>query len=154
MNPAAPGATDISQMSPREAADRLFNRVMTSAEAGDSAGAQGFLPMAMQAYEMAQPLDLDGLFHLALLQGTAGQHQASLATAQQMLEMEPNHILALGTAGQAAVDLGNTEQARSFYQQLLDNIDVEAARQLPEYQGHTNFFETARSAAQAFLAGG
>lgn len=152
----APGAasTDISQMSPREAADNLFNRVMQAASAGDSAQAQGFLPMALQAYEMAQPLDMDGLFHLALLQRTAGQPESALATAQQMLETEPNHILALGAAAEAAVELGETDQATAFYQQLLANIDTEIGRTLPEYQQHMNFFESARADAQAFLAGG
>lgn len=150
---AGAGTTDISQMSPRQAADRLFNRVMTAAQSGDSVEAEGFLPMAMQAYEMAQPLDMDGLFHLALLQRTAGQFEASLATAQQMLATEPNHILALGAAAQASVGMGEEGQAEAFYRQLIDNIDTEMARALPEYQGHVNYFDTARAEAQAFLAG-
>ena len=148
------GTTDISQMSPREAADRLFNRVMEAASAGDSTSAQGFMPMALQAYEMAQPLDMDGLFHVALLQVTAGQLDAALTTAQQMLETEANHILALGAAAAAAAEMGDAAQARAYHQQILDNYDVEAGRQLVEYQGHTNYLESARSEAQAFLAGG
>ena len=40
---------DISNMSPIEAADRLFNRVMQATSSGDSAQAQAFLPMAIAA---------------------------------------------------------------------------------------------------------
>jgi tetratricopeptide (TPR) repeat protein len=153
-SPSAQGTTDISQMSPREAADRLFNRVMESASAGDSVSAQGFMPMALQAYQMAQPLDMDGLFHVALLQITAGQLDAALSTALQMLETETNHILALGAAAAAAAELGDAAQARAYHQQVLDSYDSEAGRSLPEYEGHTNYLESARSDSQAFLAGG
>lgn len=151
VNPNAPGTTDISQMSPREAADRLFNRVMSAASEGDTVGAQGFLPMAMQAYELARPLDMDGLFHLSLLQQTAGQPDAALATAQEILATEPNHILGLGAAAEALNQMGRTDEARQLYEQLLEHIDEEAARPLPEYQGHTNYFETSRQKARDFL---
>jgi hypothetical protein len=153
VNPNSLGQTDISQMSPREAADQLFNRVMSAAETGDSVGAQGFMPMAIQAYEMAQPLDMDGLYHLSLLQVTAAQFDRALATAQQMLEGEPNHTLALSAAAQAALGLGMTDDAEGYYQRLLDNIDTEMSRPLPEYQGHLNSFPGARAEAEAFLAG-
>ena len=153
VNPNGAGTTDISQMSPRQAADQLFNRVMIAASSGDSVEAQGFMPMALQAYQMAQPLDLDGLFHLSLLQRTAFQSEEALATALQMLEGEPNHILGLGAAAAAAVELGMEAEAAAYYQQILDNYDTELARPLVEYQGHTNYFESAKDEALAFLAG-
>ncbi len=153
VNPNSPGTTDISQMSPRQAADQLFNRVMRASASGDSVEAQGFMPMALQAYQMAQPLDMDGLFHLSLLQRTAFQPESALATAQQMLEGEPNHILGLGAAAAAAVELGMDAEAAAYYQQILDNYDTEIARPLVEYEGHSDYFESAKDEAQAFLAG-
>jgi len=153
VDPNGPGTTDISQMSPREAANRLFDRVMMAAESGDSVGAQGFLPMAIQAYEMAQPLDMDGLYHLSLLRRTGAQLESALATAQQMLEGEPNHILGLSAAAEASVQLGLMDEAAVYFQQIMDNIDSEIARPLPEYQAHMNTFESVRAAATAFLAG-
>jgi len=154
VDPNGAGTTDISQMSPRAAADALFNRVMQAAAAGDSVEAQGFMPMALQAYQMAQPLDMDGLFHLSLLQRTGFQTEEALATALQMLETEPNHILGLAAAAEAAVELGRDAEAAGYYQRILDNHDAEIARPLIEYQGHLNYFESAKTDAEAFLAGG
>jgi len=161
--PAAPIATadcaasggpppNIAGMTPKEAADRLFDRVMRCVAAGDSASAQAFLPMAIAAYDRAQPLDNDGLFHLAMLNRTAMNLDAALANAQQILATEPNHILGLSEAAEAARELGRPDEAAGYYQRLLDAYGAEAVRPLPEYQGHSGLLETARSAAQAFLA--
>ena len=89
---AAAGAapTDISQMTPIEAADRLFNRVMTSVSSGDSLAAQQFMPMAIAAYQRARPLTLDGLFHLSMLNRTAGNFEAALDNAVEILEIFPS----------------------------------------------------------------
>ena len=111
------------------------------------------MPMALQAYEMAQPLDMDGLFHLTLLQQTAGQLEAALATAQQMLETEPNHILGLGAAAQASIELGQADAAAAYYEQLLATYETEATRPLAEYQGHSSFLQSTKADAEAFLAG-
>lgn len=159
-NPAAPFAggagtgtpPDLSSMTPREAADRLFDRVMRSVSAGDSASAQAFLPMAIAAYDRAQPLDNDGLFHLAMLNRAANNLDAALATAEQILAAEPNHILGLSEAAEAAIELGRRDDAEAYYRRLVDAYGQESSRPLPEYQGHANLLESARSAAQAFLA--
>ncbi|MEQ1858092.1 MAG: tetratricopeptide repeat protein [Longimicrobiales bacterium] len=159
-DPAAPFAggaatgqpPDLSTMTPREAADRLFDRVMRSASSGDSASAQAFLPMAISAYDRAQPLDYDGLFHLAMLNRVAGNLDAAIATAEQVLAAEPNHILALSEAAEAAIEQGRPDDAAGYYQRLVQAYPQEATRPLPEYQGHSNLMETARAAAEAYLA--
>ena len=46
-------AVDLSSMTPREAADRLFNRVMTAVSANDNTEVVNFLPMAIRALELA-----------------------------------------------------------------------------------------------------
>lgn len=152
-NPNAAGITDISQMTPREAADRLFDRVMRTISAGDTVGAMGFQPMAVQAYARAEPLDLDGVFHMALLELLADP-QAALATSQRILEQEPTHILGLGVAARAALSAGDEEAATRYYQALLDSYDEEAARTLPAYEAHRNLLADYRTEAQAFLGAG
>ena len=152
-DPNGPGTTDISQMSPREAADRLFDRIMRSVSLGDTVQAQGFLPMAIQAYNLARPLDADGLFHLALLQTTGGQFDAAIATAGEILAIEPNNLLGLGTAAQAAAQLGRQDEAMGYYRRFEENFQTESARTVPEYQGHTSYLQGARSEAEAFLRG-
>jgi tetratricopeptide (TPR) repeat protein len=139
-------------MTPREAADRLFDRVMRTAAAGDTATAVGFVPMAVSAYEQARPLDADGLFHLASVQRVAGDHAAALAAAQEALEGDPDHLLALHAAGQAAADLGDTAAALGYYRHVLDVWDVEMASGLFDYEAHTSLMDEVRSTAQAFVA--
>jgi tetratricopeptide (TPR) repeat protein len=156
--PAAPfaGGTgtppDLSSMTPREAADRLFNRVMEYVSVGDSAQAQAFLPMAIAAYDRARPLDHDGLFHLSLLNRTANNLDAALADAEEVLAAEPNHLLALSAAAEAAIELGRLDAAEGYYSRLVEAYPQESTRPLPEYEGHANLMESARTAAQAFLA--
>src|SRR5437879_4456059 len=64
---------DISQMTPEERANRLFNRVMVLAEAGKTDSVRFFLPMALGAYCQLPQLDADARYHVGLLQ-LAGGH--------------------------------------------------------------------------------
>lgn len=158
--PAAPFAgggsgqpPDLSTMTPREAADRLFNRVMTSLSQGDTAGAQAFMPMALGAYERAQPLDHDGLFHLSLLNHAAGNLSEALDNAKAILADDPDHVLALAAAAEAELALGDTAAATEHYQHLLDVYDTQEGRDLPEYADHQQTMTAVKSEAESFLAG-
>ena len=168
VRPAGPGASapapaagasiggappDLSSMTPREAADRLYTRVMSAAEEGDSLQAQQFMPMAIAAYERAAPLDHDGLFHLSLLQRTAGDLETALSTAEGILQEDPDYVLGLVAAAQAATELGLEDQAAAHYRHLLDVYDAQVARGLPEYGMHSPIMSSARSDAEAFLGG-
>lgn len=150
---AAPGPVDLTQMSPQEAADRLYARVMTAAEAGDSAAAQQFLPMALQAYDMVGALDNDGLFHLSLLQRVGLQQEEARATAERILASNPNHLLGLLAAAEAANELGDTDAAVGYYQRILDAYDQEMASPLQEYLDHGTLTQPLKAQAEAFLAG-
>lgn len=144
---------DISNMTPREAADRLFDRVMMAVSTGDSGQAQAFLPMALGAYERAEPLDNDGLFHLSLLNRVAGNLEGALGNATQALGVDPNHVLALTAAAEASVELGRADDAAAYYRHLLDVLAAESARALPEYVSHQQIMQSVRADAEAFLAG-
>lgn len=145
---------DLSTMTPREAADRLFNRVMTAAAQEDTAEANSFLPMALDAYELAKPLNEDGLFHLSLLQRAAGQREEALATAQEGLTTNPDHLLNLSAAAEAALQLGDSAAAREYYQRLVDAWDTEMAAGRPEYdEEHATLMPLIREEADSFLVG-
>jgi hypothetical protein len=77
-NATGTSTIDLSSMTPREAADRLFNRVVGAAEAGDSLQAQSFVPMAIASYERIPTLDNDGYYHLSVLQRIAGQFEPAI----------------------------------------------------------------------------
>lgn len=152
--PAAAGTPpDISQMTPIEAADRLFDRVMRSSAEGDSASAQAFLPMAIAAYQRAEPLNYDGLYHLATLNLAAGNLEAALDDAVRVLEEEPDHLLALGAAAQASIELGETDEADRYYQHLLEVFETEQARPLDEYVGHRAIVDALKLEAESYLGG-
>jgi tetratricopeptide (TPR) repeat protein len=125
---------------------------MEAVSRNDSAQALAFLPMAIAAYDRARPLDHDGLFHLSQLNRAAMNVDAALAGAEEILAADPNHVLALKAAADAAVELGRLEDAEGFYRRLLEAYPREVGRALPEYEAHSGEMEAARSAAEAFLA--
>ncbi len=146
-------APDISDMTPIEAADRLFNRVMQAVSAGDSAQAQAFLPMAIAAYQRARPLSLDGLFHLSMLNRTAGNLEAALSQALEIVEQDPDHLLGRAAAAEAAIELGELDEAEEHYRRIVEVYDAQAQRNLEEYQMHSTIVEGLRDQAQNFLDG-
>jgi hypothetical protein len=145
----APGALPPLTGTPREQADRLFNRVMAAREQGNSAEALQFAPMGIQAYQMAEPLDNDGLYHMATLQNTASDFAGARATAERTLQGNPDHLLALAAAAEAATGSGDTDAARQYYERFLAAYQSELARDLPEYLDHARILPEYRQAAIA-----
>jgi hypothetical protein len=135
----------------RTDADRLFNRVMTAAELGEQAEVDQFMPMAIQAYEMVPALDHDGLFHLAILHQTAGDHSMARQTAGQILEDSPGHILGLGVAGTSALAMGDSAAAAEHFRTLVDRYPAESGRLLPEYVDHRPMLDEYLQTARSFL---
>ena len=144
---------DLSSMTPIQAADRLFERVMTAVERGDEATVQQFLPMALSAYDIAKPLNADGKYHLATLQRAAANFQAAFAIAEEGLAETPDHLLLLAAAGEAAEGLGDEAQARVYWQRFLDVYETERGRQLEEYQAHEFTLEQSVTHAREVLGG-
>ena len=144
---------DLSTMTPVEAANRLFNRVMAAVTAGDSTEAQQFMPMAIGAYERARPLDNDGLFHLSMLQRTAMQLEAALETAEEILEDNSDHLLGLSAAAKAAVELGRGDIAAAYYERVLEVYESQIEQDIPEYIDHAPITDNLRTEAEAFLGG-
>jgi hypothetical protein len=153
---AGPGVApnvDLSAMSPREAADRLFDRVMRAVQRGDTTEVFNFVPMAVAAYDRAQPLDADGFFHLSLLQAVSFDFTGALATAQTALSSDPDHLLLLSAAAGAAAALADTVAAARYYRHALDVYDVQRALGLPEYEEHAALLPLLRTEAESFLEG-
>lgn len=142
-----PSSVDLSSMTPREAADRLFNRVMDAAARGDTGQARQFLPMAIGAYQRAAPLDADGHYHMALLQLLAGNYPAVRQEASILLTSNPSHLFGLYTAAQAAESEGKRDEALTLYRRFLAAYDAERAKELPEYEEHAQGFDAMRQHA-------
>lgn len=140
-------------MSPREAADRLFNRVMTASENGDTEEALRFTPMALQAYENLGTLDNDARYHVALLHLTAGDTKSARAQIDLMRKSIRDHLLAFMLEHQIAEQSGKQDSAAQVYKAFLAAYAAEIVAGRPEYQDHQSTIESFRKAAQASVAG-
>ena len=140
---AGPGAVDLGSMSPRQAADRLFDRVMREDEAGNEAQAQQFATMAIQAYGMLPPaeIDLDARFHLGLLNLVLDDPDASDQEADLMLAVDSQHLLALSLKARSAGLRGDTAAQQAAYTMFLDALPAGLTSGNPEYEMHDNMLE-------------
>lgn len=144
---------DLASMSPRQAADRLFNRVMAASENGDSAEALRFAPMALQAYNDLGTLDNDARYHVALLHLTTGDIKGARVQIDKLRQSVPKHLLGFMLEHQIAERSGKQDSAARAYKAFLAAYDAEIAVGRAEYRDHMNTIERFHKAAQASVAG-
>jgi hypothetical protein len=145
------GLVDLTTMPLEEQGMVLFDRVMRSASAGDTADVAFFLPKALIVHEQMNPKDADGIFHFVLLYLTGEDFEAALAKAREGLEAVPDHLLLLGASGEAALALGDTDAARGYYQHYVDVYEVELGLTRSGYEHHQPLFPVYMEEARAFL---
>jgi zinc-ribbon domain len=141
-------APDISQMSPEERANRLFDRVMILAQAGKADSAQFFLPMALSAYDMLPALDNDARYHIGLLRLAGGDAAAALAQADTIRRRVPTHLFIYLLRAHAYQQEGDRKSERQAYADFLRNEAAELARNRPEYTDHQNALSAFREEAR------
>jgi hypothetical protein len=140
---------DISNMSPRERFNRLYNRVMTAAQSGDEATVARFTPMALMAYAQLDTVDADARYHLALLKVHTGDVKTSRALADTILAQTPGHLfgyMVLGTVARFRKDEAGLSRA---YAGFLKRYDAEMKLNRPEYAEHRTSLDDFRKAALA-----
>jgi len=145
--PAAGSPPDISQMTPIERFIRLNDRIMTAAEAGDTATVQSFLPMALSAYAQLPQVDTDSRYHAALLNAEAGDLPTARAIADTILAAEPANLIGLVLRGALAEMGGDAATLAEARRQFLAAWATEIDKPKPEYQDHRNVLDTFRAAA-------
>lgn len=141
-------APDISQLTPRERADRLFDRIMALHERGRTDSVQFFAQMAIPAYQMLQPLDLDARYDMGRIAEVAGVADFARAQADTILRAEPNHLLGLVLAIRAARLAGNESAATGFERRLIAAEPTERRRNLAEYTRHRADIDAALDVAR------
>jgi len=152
--PAAAEATlsaesppDLSQMTPRERFDRLFNRIMTAAERGDTAEVGRFLPMATMAYQQLESRDADARYHMAMLSLQGGDTKAALAEADTIVAAAPRHLFAALIREAEAARRGDAAGVRRAREAFLSAYDGEIALERQEYAEHRAALERFRAEA-------
>jgi hypothetical protein len=132
----AGAAPDISRMSPRERFDRLFNRVMSAAEQGDSVQVERFTPMALGAYAQLDSVDTDARYHAAVLRIQTGDLPGALALADTIRAEQPGHLFADLIRGSAAEVRGDAAARAQAARDFLAHYDAEMKANRVEYLEH------------------
>ncbi len=144
-------APDISNLSPQERADRLYNRVMLLASQGKVDSVQFFAPMALTAYQMLAPLNADQRYDMGRIGEVVGAIPLAKAQADSILRENPNHLLGLILEARLATLVGDTTQLRSWERKLLAAEKSEAAKKRDEYVRHQDDISNALQQARKSL---
>ena len=141
-------APDISAMSPRERADRLYDRVMRQAAEGKTDSATFFAGMAAQAYELLGPLDDDLKYDYGRMAEMSGNLPLAQQQVDAILASNPNHLLGL-VLGARIAQLRNDPAARTrYYTRLLAAERSELGKNLEEYTRHRGDIDAAIAEAK------
>jgi len=134
---AAPSSVDLSSMTPRQAADRLFDRTMRESESGGERAAF-FAEMGIQAYDAvpSDEIDPDARFHRGLLYLVMEDATAAGREADLMLGADPEHLLGLTLAARAADRQGDTVAAQLFRERLAAAYGTTDLSSREEYRIH------------------
>ncbi|MCC6244669.1 MAG: zinc ribbon domain-containing protein [Gemmatimonadaceae bacterium] len=139
---------DISNMTPRERASRLHDRVMRYVEEGKTDSAAIFAPMALSSFSMlGDALDAHARYDYGRIAQETGDLTLAAAQADTILRASPTHLLGLALAANTATKAGNAAAATQFWQRFRDARSAEMAKNLEEYQAHAN--DVTRATTQA-----
>lgn len=143
-------APDISNLTPRERFDRLFDRVMRAAEQGDQATVTSFSPMALSAYEMleAADRDADARYHAGLIRLHTGDIDGARALADTILKQQPSHLFGIVMRGTIARFQKDQKALDKSYGDFLAHYDAEMKVKRPEYEAHPRALEEFLKAAR------
>jgi len=139
-------------MTPRERADRLFDRIMTAAEQGDSSQMRFFRPMAIQAYGMLGAPNPHIRYDVGMIHAVTGDGAAALAQADSIERAEPTNLLASLIRGTVATMRGDSAALRRTYQTFLDRYDRENALGRDGYVQHATAINAFRDEARKLPA--
>jgi len=150
--PTSPNLPDLSTMTPRQAADRLFNRIMTATERGDAAEAARFAPMALQAYQRVGRLDADAHYHIALIHLAVSNTDGARGQVDLIRQLVPHHLLGFTLEHMVASLAGDTDGMARAYAGFVEAYPQEISSGRSEYQGHRNHIDQFRAAKGRSLA--
>lgn len=151
---AAGQPPDLSTMTPREAADRLFNRVMMADEQGDSGEVEQFAPMAVAAYDQLENLDLDGLYHVGLIHAAAGDIESAWEAVERLRVVVPEHLLASVLEHRLALAEGDQARAERAVEHFKAHYDQEIVIDRLEYRDHQRAIDQFRQQIGVISDGG
>jgi len=138
------GVPDLSTMTPREQADRLFNRVMAAHEQGNVEEVNRFQPMAIQAYQVLDSLDNDGRYHLGLIYTIIGDVVRARAQLDSLRQLDPDHLLATLLDHTLSESSGDQAAMASAKRKFMEDYEQEIGTGKQEYTDHRQALDTFR----------
>ena len=137
-----PSPAELAAMSPREAADRLFDRAMREKESGGDQAAF-FAQMAVNAYSglPAEQIDSDARFHIGLLHVLSGNAPAAQEEARAILEDNPRQLYGLILELRAAEATGDPDAVTAARDRIREAVAAGETPDLPEYEPHRSFID-------------
>src|SRR5690349_14720528 len=146
--PAQAAAPDISNMSPRERFDRLYERIMRASSSGDAATVQQFSPMAISAYGMLDSVDIDARYDVAVIKLHMGDIAGTTALADTIVKKAPTHLFGYMLRATVARFGGDSVGAKAARAAFLRNYAAESRRARPEYAKHQSAIDTFKREAE------
>ncbi len=145
---AQPGTPpDISNMTPAERFNRLYQRIITAAQSGDQATVTQFMPMAVAAFGMLDTVTVDARYHLAMLELHVGDMNAAQAQADSIRASNPAHLFSYVIAAAVARWKKDDGARDAAYREFLKHYDAEWATRKPEYLEHQSMLDEVKRAA-------
>lgn len=141
-------APDISNLSPRQRFDRLYERVLRASQTGDEATVSRFMPMAIAAYQMLDSVDTDARYHAAVLRVHTGDAEAARALGDTIVASDPNHLFGYMAQGTSARWRKDDAALKRAYKSFLARYEAEMKANRPEYAEHKTSVEEFRKAAE------
>lgn len=136
---------DLGSMTSRQAFDRLFERVLTAGEQGDTAAAIRFTEHALAAYQQLDSVDADARYHAAILNAQVGRFPEALALGDSILAETPGHLLGILVRGTVAQLRNDSAALAGARRDFLAAWSRDPGTGRPEYADH-------REAIDDFLA--
>jgi hypothetical protein len=135
-------------MTPKDRFDRLYNRVMRAAEAGDQATVDQFSPMARMAYAQLDTVNADARYHMAMLYLHTGGVPEAKAVVDTLLLKDPGHLFGYMLQGSIARFSKDDKGVASARKNFLQHYDAEMKKGRPEYGEHQRAVDDFKAAAQ------
>jgi hypothetical protein len=145
-------ATTAPNITPAQAAEQLFNHVMSASERGDTAEAELFAPMALEAYGQLATLDNDAHYHVGLIHVTIGDTASAQAELDSIRRSVPDHLLGIMLEHAIAEAKGDDVGVARAFERFLAAYDSEIVTARDEYQGHRTGIDGFRARASAARA--
>ena len=145
--PSITSEANNSAVTPVEAAEQLFNRVMMARERGDTEKSLRLAPLALKAYRQLAMLDDDARYHVGLIHVTMGNTGSARAELETIRRSVPNHLLGSMLEHAIAEAKDDNDGIVAAYTRFIAAYNTELLTGRGEYGGHRRGIDEFRAQA-------